>query len=161
MSREFRHIVRIAETDLDGTLKINHALSNIKGVGLGLADVVIKKAGVSPEARIGFLSEAEVEKLEDIISKPGKYGLPGWLLNRSKDAETGKDLHLIGSDLTLKIKSDIEEMKKIKSWRGYRHAYGLKVRGQRTKVTTRTGKAVGVKKKTLMERAKEKGAAAA
>ena len=160
MSKEFRHIVRLVETDLDGTLKINHALSNIKGVGMGLADIVVKKAGVSPEARIGFLSETEIEKLEDIIKKPGKYGLPGWLLNRSKDIETGKDLHLIGSDLTLQIKKDIEEMKKIRSWRGYRHAYGLKVRGQRTKVTGRTGKAVGVKKKALIERAREKAAAA-
>jgi small subunit ribosomal protein S13 len=159
MSKEFRHIVRIAETDLEGTLKINHALSLIKGVGLGLADIAVKKAGVSPEARIGFLSETDIEKLEDVIRKPGKYGLPSWLLNRPKDAETGKDLHLVGSDLTLQIKNDIEEMKKIRSWRGYRHAYGLKVRGQRTKVTGRTGKAVGVKKKTLMERAKEKAAA--
>lgn len=160
MSKEFRHIVRIVETDLEGTLKINNALSNIKGVGMGLADVIIKKAGVSPEARIGFVSEAEIEKIEDIIKNPVKYGLPGWLLNRPKDLETGKDLHLVGSDLTLQIKNDIEEMKKIRSWKGYRHAYGLKVRGQRTKVTTRTGKAVGVKKKALMERAKEKAAAA-
>jgi len=160
MSKEFKHIVRIAETDIDGTLKITHALSLIKGVGIGLADIVIKKAGVSPDARIGFLSDPEIEKLEDIIRKPGKYGLPGWLLNRPKDIETGKDSHLVGSDLTLQIKNDIEEMKKIRSWRGYRHAYGLKVRGQRTKVTGRTGKAVGVKKKALIERAREKAAAA-
>jgi len=159
MSKEFRHIVRIVETDLDGTLKINFALSNIKGIGIGLADIVAKKAGISPEARIGFLSEAEIEKLEDIIRKPGKYGVPGWLLNRPKDIETGKDFHFVGSDLTLQIKNDIEGMKKIRSWRGYRHAYGLKVRGQRTKVTGRTGKAVGVKKKALIERAREKAAA--
>jgi len=158
MSKEFKHIVRIAETDLDGTLKTNHALSNIKGVGIGLADVIVKKAGASPDTRIGFLSDTEIEKLEDIIRKPGKYGIPGWLLNRPKDTETGKDLHLIGSDLTLQIKNDIEEMKKIRSWRGYRHAYGLKVRGQRTKVTGRTGKAVGVKKKALIERARAKAA---
>jgi len=161
MSKEFRHIVRIAETDLDGTLKINHALSKIKGIGIGLADIVVKKAGVTPQARIGFLSETETEKLEDIIKKPGKYGLPSWVLNRSKDIQTGKDSHLVGSELTLQIKNDIEEMKKIRSWKGYRHAYGLKVRGQRTKVTGRTGKAVGVKKKVLVERAKAKEKAAA
>ena len=160
MSKEFRHIVRIAETDLDGTLKINHALSLIKGVGIALADIIIKKAEVNPETRVGFLTETEIEKLEDAIKKPTKYGLPSWLLNRAKDTETGKDLHLVGSDLTLQIKKDIEEMKKIRSWRGYRHAYGLKVRGQRTKVTGRTGKAVGVKKKALIERAREKAAAA-
>lgn len=160
MSKEFRHIVRIVETDLDGALKINNALSNIKGVGIGLADIIIKKAGVSPDARVGFISEDEIEKIEDVIKKPGKYGLPNWVLNRPKDLETGHDLHLVGSDLTLQIKNDIEGMKKIRSWRGYRHAYGLKVRGQRTKVTGRTGKAVGVKKKALLERTREKAAAA-
>ncbi|NLE05551.1 MAG: 30S ribosomal protein S13, partial [Crenarchaeota archaeon] len=37
----------------------------------------------------------------------------------------------------------------IRSWRGYRHAYGLKVRGQRTKTTGRAGKSLGVKKKAM------------
>ena len=32
------------------------------------------------------------------------------------------------------------------SWRGYRHLYGLKVRGQRTRCTGRKGGAVGVAK---------------
>jgi small subunit ribosomal protein S13 len=40
-------------------------------------------------------------------------------------------------------------MKEMNSWRGYRHAYGLKVRGQRTRSTGRKGKAVGVKVKKL------------
>ncbi|MCK5562814.1 30S ribosomal protein S13, partial [Candidatus Bathyarchaeota archaeon] len=50
------------------------------------------------------------------------------------------------------IKSDIEELKKTRSWRGYRHAYGLKVRGQKTRTTGRSGKAMGVRKKALMRR---------
>ena len=149
MSREFRHIIRIADTDLDGTLKVGYALSSIKGVGIRLAHTILRKAKINPETRLGFLSEADVEKLEDIITNPAKHGLPGWLLNRPKDVETGKDLHLIGPDLDLRIKSDIEEMKKVKSWRGYRHAYNLKVRGQRTRTTGRTGKAMGVRRKQL------------
>jgi len=74
------------------------------------------------------------------------------MLNRPKDMETGKDLHLTGADLKLRIKTDIEEMKNLKSWRGYRHAYGLRVRGQHTKTTGRSGKAMGVKKKELIRR---------
>jgi len=147
MSKEFRHIIRIADTDLDGTLKVGYALANIKGIGVSLADVIVKKAGIYPETRLGFLSEEEVEKVEGIIKNPANHGVLGWLLNRPKDKETGKDLHLIGSDLALQIKSDIDQMKKIKSWSGYRHAYGLKVRGQRTRTTSRAGKAMGVKKK--------------
>ena len=147
MSKEFRHILRITDTDVDGTLKAPYALSKIKGISLNLANAILKKAGIDPDMRAGFLTDDEVRKIEAIIKEPKKYGLPSWLLNRQKDLETGEDLHLISADLALKVKNDIKRMKEIRSWRGYRHAYGLKVRGQRTRTTGRTGKTVGVKKK--------------
>jgi len=147
MSREFRHIVRVTDTDIDGTLKVGYALTKIKGVSISLANAILKKAEVNPEIRLGLLSEEQVRKIEDILENPTKYGIPSWLLNRRKDLETGKDLHLLSSDLLLRTKMDIDLMKKIKSWRGYRHAHGLKVRGQRTRTTGRTGKTVGVRKK--------------
>ncbi len=151
-AKEFQHIVRIAGTDLDGTLKLNFAIANINGIGIPLANAITRKAGIPPETRVGFLTDIDVEKLEDIITNPARHGIPDWMLNRAKDMETGKDLHLIGADLTLRIKTDIEEMKDLKSWRGYRHAYGLRVRGQRTKTTGRSGKAMGVKKKEIVKR---------
>ena len=147
MSREFRHIVRVTDTDIDGTLKVGYALTKIKGVSISLANAVLKKAGINPEIRLGLLSEEQVKKIEDVLLNPAKYGIPSWLLNRRKDLETGKDWHLLSSDLVLRTKMDIDLMKKIKSWKGYRHAYGLKVRGQRTRTTGRTGKTVGVSKK--------------
>ncbi len=147
MSREFRHIVRVTDTDIDGTLKVGYALTKIKGVSISLANAILKKAEVNPEIRLGLLSEEQVRKIEEILRNPAKYGIPNWLLNRRKDLETGKDLHLLSSDLVLRTKMDIDLMKKIKSWRGYRHAHGLKVRGQRTRTTGRTGKTVGVRKK--------------
>jgi len=149
MSNEFRHILRIIGTDVDGTLKMPYALKRIKGVNLTLANAILKKAGINPEKRAGFLTESEVERLEQIIKDPTKFELPNWLLNRRKDLETGKDLHLIRADLDLSTKTDIKQMKEIKSWGGYRHAYGLKVRGQRTRTTGRKGKAVGVKVKKM------------
>ena len=60
--------------------------------------------------------------------------------------ETGKNVHIIGSDMTLAIRNDIEREKTTNSWKGYRHTFGLKVRGQRTRCTGRKGGAVGVKK---------------
>jgi len=147
MPKEFRHIVRIRETDVDGALKAPYALSKIKGIGINLAHLIVKKAGINPETRIGFISDEKIEKIEEIIANPDKYNIPEWYLNRRKDLETGKNLLLTGADLTFKVKTDIERMKAMKSWRGYRHAYGLKVRGQRTRTTGRIGKAVGVKKK--------------
>jgi small subunit ribosomal protein S13 len=152
MSGEFRHILRIIDTDVDGTLKAPYALRKIKGISLNLANAILKKAGINPDIRAGFLTEAEVERIEEIINEPTKFGLPSWLLNRRKDLETGKDMHLISADLVLRNKMDIEQMKEVKSWRGYRHAYGLKVRGQRTRTTGRSGKALGVKKKEIVRK---------
>jgi len=149
MSREFQHIIRFAGTDIEGTQPVTYALTNVKGIGITLASVIIEKSGISPEARMGFLSVTEVEKIEDVIKNPTSYGVPKWLLNRRKDMETGKNLHLLGTDLIVQKKDDIDQMKKIRSWKGFRHSYGLKVRGQRTKTTGRAGKAMGVKKKQV------------
>ena len=146
-SQEFRHIVRILGSDSAGTLKVSYAVTSIKGVSLSLSNAILKKAGINPDLRAGFLTEADISKIEEIVKDPAKYNLPTWLFNRRKDAETGKDLHLISADLVLKTKTDIDDAKNIRSWRGYRHAYGLKVRGQRTKTTGRSGKSLGVKKK--------------
>ena len=151
-SQEFRHIVRILGSDSAGTLKVSYAVTSIKGVSLSLSNAILKKAGVNPDLRAGFLTEAEIAKIEEIVKDPSKFNIPIWLFNRRKDTETGKDMHLISADLVLRTKTDIDEAKNIRSWRGYRHAYGLKVRGQRTKTTGRSGKSLGVKKKTLMAR---------
>lgn len=152
MSQEYRHILRIMGTDVPGTLKASYALEEIRGVSFSLSNAILKKAGVNPDLRAGLLTESDVSKIEDIIREPAKYNLPIWLFNRRKDTETGKDMHLLSADLVLRTKMDIDQAKEIRSWRGYRHAYGLKVRGQRTKTTGRAGKALGVKKKTLMQR---------
>jgi small subunit ribosomal protein S13 len=152
MSEEFRHILRIVDVDVDGTLKTAYALARVKGISLNLANAMLKTAKIDPEKRAGFLTEAEVEKIEDVVKEPTRHDLPVWLFNRRKDAESGKDSHLISADLVLRTKMDIDQMKNIKSWRGYRHAYGLKVRGQRTKTTGRAGKALGVKKKEAAAR---------
>lgn len=144
----FRYIVRVAGTDLDGRKKLAYGLSGIKGIGYTTAYVLLKRIGIDPEKRTGFLTEEEVEKIERAMSQiSGEKILPAWMLNRRKDIETGEDMHLIGSELIFKVKQDIEREKKIKSWKGIRHSLGLKVRGQRTHTTGRLGVTVGVSKK--------------
>lgn len=149
MSKEFQHIIRFAGSDIEGSQPVTYALTNVKGIGIKLANAIVEKSGISPEIRMGFLSSADVDKIEDILINPVKYGIPAWLLNRRKDLETGNDTHLLGSDLVFQTKNDIDQMKKMRSWKGFRHSYGLKVRGQRTKTTGRAGKAMGVKKKQV------------
>jgi len=154
MSQEFRHILRIAGADVAGTLKTVYALTEIKGISMSLANAILRKAEVNPDVRVGYLTESDVDRVEEIIEDPAKYNLPSWLFNRRKDGEMGKDLHLTRAELVLKTKTDIDQAKEIRSWRGYRHAYSLKVRGQHTKTTGRAGKALGVKKKTLLAAAR-------
>ncbi len=152
MSQEYRYIVRIMGTDAQGTLKAAYAVTQIKGVSASLSNAVLKKAGVNPDLRVGFLADSDVSKIEDVIRDPAKYNIPIWMFNRRKDTETGKDIHVLSADLAFKTKTDIDGAKEIRSWRGYRHAYGLKVRGQRTKTTGRAGKSLGVKKKTMTQK---------
>lgn len=147
LQTEYRHIVRVAGTDIDGSLKLVYGLKKIKGVGIRLAQAIVNLLELDPNMRVGYLDEETVKKIEDVLAKPLDYGIPSWFLNRRRDIETGKDLHLLGSDLVYSIKMDIQRMKRIRSWKGVRHALGLKVRGQRTKTTGRTGRTVGVSRR--------------
>jgi len=151
MSKELKYIVRILNTDIDGTLKIPYGLSRVKGIGINLGYAIARVAGIDPDTRIGALTEKQVEKIEQIAKNPESFGIPAWMLNRRFDPATGKNLHLVGADLELAIKEDIEIMKRTKSWKGIRHALGLKVRGQRTRTTGRTGMTVGVSRKAAQQ----------
>ncbi len=144
---EVRSIVRLAGRDLDGNKKVVAALEDLVGVGHGLAQAVLNHLKIGLNLRLGQLSEGQVAAIERVLKNPAAAGLPPWLLNRRKDPETGKDLHLLESDWSFAVKMDIEREKRVGSWRGVRHALGLKVRGQRTRTTGRKGKTVGVRKR--------------
>jgi small subunit ribosomal protein S18e len=47
-------------------------------------------------------------------------------------------------------------MRETRSWKGERHARGIKVRGQHTKTTARKGRSVGVTKKQVQQSAAPK-----
>jgi small subunit ribosomal protein S13 len=75
--------------------------------------------------------------------------------------DDGSNYHRITSDLDFAASNDIEREKLVMSWRGYRHMFGLRVRGQCTRTTGRKGGAVGVKKVKVMPGAAAPAAAAA
>ena len=54
------------------------------------------------------------------------------------------------NDLIFENTQDIEREKKAYTWKGFRHSYGQKVRGQKTRNTGRTGMAVGVLRKAIV-----------
>ncbi|MBU5678437.1 MAG: 30S ribosomal protein S13 [Candidatus Aenigmatarchaeota archaeon] len=151
-------IVRIVGFDIDASLSVINGLRRIKGISFMFANATCKKLGINPRMRIGDLSEEKIKEIENFIKNP--KGIPSWILNRRKDLTTGKDFHLVGGDLDLKVKEDIEFLKKIRAYRGVRHEMGLPVRGQRTGGKSfRKGKTIGVvRKKELPQAAKkEKG----
>ena len=143
--QEFKQIVRIADKDLPGDKNVVYALALIKGVGVNTAYAVCRRLGIDTRRKLGSLTDDEVRKLDEALRAIHKLGLP-WLFNRRRDPQLGVDRHLIGAELVLAVRGDIELLKEIRCWRGVRHMLGLKVRGQRTRTTGRTGMTVGVKK---------------
>ena len=143
---DFNFIVRIANSDIDGQKRTVIGIQQIKGVGKRVAQVVVKKAGVDPSVKIGSLSDEDVKKIEELITTYVEYA-PEWAINRQLDYETGADMHLIGNDLELTQKDDINRMKMIRCYRGIRHETHHKVRGQRTRSNGRHGLTMGVSKK--------------
>ena len=121
-------------------------LTQIRGVGYMFANTILNLLKINPNQRIGYLSSEQVKSIESIIKNPSASNFPSWFLNRRKDVETGEDKHLITSDIAFTVRNDIEREKTSGSWRGIRHMFGLKVRGQRTRCTGRKGGAVSVAK---------------
>jgi small subunit ribosomal protein S13 len=143
---EFKHILRIAGKDIEGSRKSVVALSEVKGIGYNLSQVILQSLNINPYLRVGFLTDKELLDIENAIKNISTVGVPKWYLNRQKDMDSGADIHLITSDLDFTQSNDIEREKSVMSWRGYRHMFGLRVRGQCTRTTGRKATAVGVKK---------------
>ena len=51
------------------------------------------------------------------------------------------------TDIDMRLRDEINIMKKIRSYRGIRHERGLPARGQRTRANNRKGLSLGVSKK--------------
>jgi small subunit ribosomal protein S13 len=143
---DFKYIVRLADTDLDGKYQVEPALARVKGIGMRLAALVAERAQVPRYQKIGDCTDAQVESLAQQIDRIAEM-TPVWMVNRPRDLDTGDNLHVIGADLEGKHRDDINRLKKIRAYRGVRHEAGQKVRGQRTRSNGRTGLAVGVIKK--------------
>lgn len=143
---DFKYIVRIANTDIDGEKTLVRGLTSIKGVGMHISVLIVNETGIDKYTKMGDLTDAQIEKIQNALDNITKSA-PSWMLNHRKDPETGEDIHLVGSDIDMRLRDEINIMKKIRSYRGIRHERGLTVRGQRTRANNRKGLALGVSKK--------------
>lgn len=148
-TQEIRAIIRVLGADLDGEKPLLRSIRKIKGISHTMGRAIIKVSGFDPKAKLGALTEKDIQKLEEIIRNPEQYGIPSYLMNKRKDVETGKDMHLTGADLDLATRFDVQRMVDMKSYKGVRHMLGLPARGQRTRSSFRKGRAVGVIRKAV------------
>lgn len=147
VAKDFKHLVRVASADLPGSTQARNALARIKGVSHRVASAILRAVNIDEFKLLGLLTEEERERIEEALFDPMGAGLPEWMMNRQKDPETGESTLVLGSELLLQHKTDIDRMTRKKSWKGLRHARGLKVRGQRTKATGRHASSLGVSRK--------------
>jgi len=143
--KDEERVIRILAKDIEGKMKIYAGLTKIKGVSWGVSNAVCKILKIDKNKKIGSLTDEEIKKISDFIKNPE---IPKYLINRRDDFTTGEDKHLSGSDLELQKEFDLKRLKKIKSYRGFRHMSGLPSRGQRTRSNFRPNKKkAGIKKK--------------
>ena len=146
LSNQYENLIRILGNDIPGEKKALIGLTQVRGIGYMFANSILQILKINPDSKIGTLSPEQVSSVEKMIQDPKSVNFPTWFLNRQKDFGTGDDIHLLTSDIAFNLRNDVEREKGVFSWRGYRHMYGLKVRGQRTRCTGRKGGAVGVAK---------------
>lgn len=127
-------------------MKLPYALAMIKGIGYNTAMIIIRKLNLDKDKRLGEISDEDIKKIENLLNNKIIPESPNWIYNRQKDYESGADMHLVTSDLIFYVRNDIERERRSRSWRGVRHSLGLKVRGQRTRTTGRTGATIGVRR---------------
>ena len=145
---KMKQVMRLVETNLEGRKPVGDAIRSIMGIGHQFSNAIIHVGGFG-RTPLGDLSEPDLRRLEDIIAHPERHGIPAWLYNRRRDPALGTDRHLSVSALDFVEKQDINELKKIRAYRGVRHGLGLPVRGQRTRSSGRGKTTVGVQRKKV------------
>ena len=111
-------MARIAGVDLPREKRVEVGLTYIFGIGRSSAEKILRQAGVDPDTRIHTLSDADVNKLRQVIEKDYK----------------------VEGALRQEVNMNIKRLMDIGCYRGLRHRRGLPVRGQRTHTNARTKK---------------------
>ena len=127
---KFQHILRVQNTNIDGTRNIMFAMTAIRGIGRRFSNLICKKADIdlskvnqsrsldrmnhSVIQRAGQLDDDEIKRMETIMLNPRQYKIPDWFLNRQKDWKDGTFGQCISNGLDTKLREDLERLKKVK-----------------------------------------------
>jgi small subunit ribosomal protein S13 len=127
-------MIRISGIDLPEQKKIIIAMQYIYGVGPKVASDIIREANIDPDKRTRELTTDEVNRIQRSLERFATEG-----------------------DLRRIVNDNIDRLRRIKAYRGMRHAMKLPVRGQRTRTNSRTARGGG-KRKTVGAMTKEMAA---
>ena len=111
-------MARISGVDLPREKKVEVGLAYIYGIGRHNAAEIMQKAGIDMNLRIKDLTDADVNRLRQVIERDYK----------------------VEGALRTEVAMNIKRLMDIGSYRGIRHRRGLPVRGQRTHTNARTKK---------------------
>lgn len=106
---------RIAGIDIPDHKKVAISLRYIFGIGPTNAMEILDKTRINPDKRARDLTTDEINKIQAVLDK-----------------------YMVEGDLRRSISDNINRLKRVKAYRGMRHAMGLPVRGQRTRSNART-----------------------
>jgi small subunit ribosomal protein S13 len=106
---------RIAGIDIPDHKKIYFSLQYVYGVGDKIAQDVLNEARVDGDKRARELTADEVNRVQRVLEK---YNVEG--------------------NLRRLVNENVDRLKRVKAYRGLRHAAGLPARGQRTRSNART-----------------------
>ncbi|MEK6820725.1 MAG: 30S ribosomal protein S13 [Nanoarchaeota archaeon] len=143
-TKQEENLIRILGTDIPSEKSVYAGLTRIKGIAWSFSNAICNVLNINKRKKLKELGEEDIKKIIEFVKNPN---LPKFILNRRKDFETGQDMHLVGAESELQKDFDIKRLRKIRSYRGFRHALGQPTRGQRTRSHFRKHKAVGVMKK--------------
>jgi small subunit ribosomal protein S13 len=110
-------MARIAGINIPNHQHAAIALTAIYGIGRSRARSLCEAAGVRGSAKIKDLTDAEMDKLREQVSK-----------------------FTVEGDLRRETSMNIKRLMDLGCYRGIRHKKGLPVRGQRTRTNARTRK---------------------
>ena len=111
-------MARISGIDLPRDKRVEIGLTYIYGIGRASAQDIIAKSGIDANQRVRDLTDADVNKLRQVIEKEFR----------------------VEGALRTEVAMNIKRLMDIGSYRGIRHRRGLPVRGQRTHTNARTKK---------------------
>lgn len=111
-------MARIIGVNIPDEKRIDIGLTYIYGVGPSLAKKILQGANISADKKAKDLTKEEVNILKEYIEK--NYKVEG--------------------DLRRDLMVNIKRLKDINSWRGSRHTKKLPVRGQTTRINSRTAR---------------------